>query len=223
VREPKQTASISIPEEVIRQRNWTERELRARGYEYYARKKEVTMARSVPDFEAPKQITITQGDQLVVLAGYMICYDAGDEVKATLDDYLQWPVAPEIFASAYKSWDEPDWQPTPAEEHLMQLGCKPYYKFTGVWAQQLEDDTYLQSLEHAEPVKVQRRQYIAIGIQGEPYSMGEVTFHTRYIRSGNKLLRWLQRLLQRLQRATARFPALRHFRPQGSLRDRAPG
>jgi hypothetical protein len=54
-----------LPDEVIRQKNWTQDELRAMGYQYYERKKEVTMVRELPGIEAPKVILTSWGDKLV--------------------------------------------------------------------------------------------------------------------------------------------------------------
>ena len=169
-----------LTEDVIRQRNWTPEQLREMGYEYFDRKKEVTLARKLAKEEAPKTIKTTWGDTLIAIEGYMICYDAGDDRLDNIDDYEQWPVAPEIFAQTYKDWDEDDWTPTPAERHLLENDCKPYFKSGGIWARRLEEDVFLQSLEHAQPVKIRTGQYVAIGVEGEPYSMGAKTFHSRY-------------------------------------------
>lgn len=188
-----------LPDEVIRQKKWTESELRAMGYEYYTRIKEVTMARQLPAEEAPKKVITIQGDELIAEAGYMICYHAGENVFPLLDSYVQWPVSGEIFQQTYKRWDEPDWQPSPAEKKLMDLGCEPYYKATGVWAKKLETDAYLQSLEHPEPVKIRTGQYVAIGIKGEPYSMGPETLHERYQVKTNRLFDAVRRLVRRLR------------------------
>lgn len=169
-----------VSEEVIQQRNWTEKELRARGYSYYLRRKEVTMARELPATEAPLKIRTHSGQELVASAGYIICYRAADKVRPRLSDYEHWPVEPEIFSKTYKAWDDPDWKPSPPERHLMRFGCQPYYKAVGVWAKQLDTNAMLQSKEHIHPVEVKTGEYVAVGTDGEPYSMGAVTFHARY-------------------------------------------
>lgn len=169
-----------LSDDVIKQRNWTEKELRANGYVYYMRRKEVTMARELPRSEAPLQIRTRSGQTLVAEAGYIICYRAGNNVRPRLLDYEHWPVEPEIFYKSYKPWNEEHWKPTPSERHLMKFGCQPFFKAVGVWAKQLDMNAMLQSKEHAHPVEVQTGDYIAVGVEGEPYSMGSNTFHSRY-------------------------------------------
>jgi hypothetical protein len=126
----------------------------------------------------------------------MICYEPSSTVRPTLDDYHHWPVEPVIFKETYKPWDEPDWKPSASEKHLMDFGCQPYYKVTGVWAKKLEEDVFLQSLEHPEPVKVGTGKYVAIGVRGEPYAMGEGTIHSRYIPTRRRFIMWLRRLFR---------------------------
>jgi hypothetical protein len=164
---------------VIKQRKWTEAELVAHGFRYYPRKKQIVMARKLLAPEAPKTIE-TAWDTLVAEAGFMICYEPGDMVWPGLEDYAHWPVAPDIFEKTYHAWDETNWVPTPPEAHLMSLGCKPYYKFTGVWAKKLAQDTFVQSLESIEPVSVPAGVWLGIGVEGEPYPIAERTFASRY-------------------------------------------
>ncbi|MEQ8672626.1 MAG: hypothetical protein RLP44_12020 [Aggregatilineales bacterium] len=185
-----------ITEDIVRQRNWTEDELKAQGYSYYERKKDVVLARKLPDSEAPKTIRTAQGDTLIAQEGYIICYSSSEGEFDSLEKFVQWPVEPSIFAKTYKRWDDPDWQPDPAQLKLIALGCKPYYKFVGVWVKKAKDDVLLQSLEHAEPVKVKTGQYIAIGSDGEPYSMGENTLHSRYKSSGWRVMSWMKRIFK---------------------------
>jgi hypothetical protein len=169
-----------VSEEVIQQRNWTEKELRARGYAYYMRRKEVTMARELPITDAPLKIRTHSGQELIANAGYIICYKPGNKVRPRLTDYEHWPVEPTIFFKTYKPWDEDGWKPSPSERHLMRFGCQPFYKAVGVWAKLLDVDAMLQSKEHIHPVEVKTGEYIAVGADGEPYSMGAHTFHSRY-------------------------------------------
>lgn len=165
---------------IIKQHPWTEAELRQAGFQYYHRQKHVVMARHLSDAETPMQIQTHDGEMLIARQGYILCYDAGTELRPTLDEYPHWPVEPAIFHASYCAWDEPDWQPTATEAHLMQLGCSPYYKSAGVWAKPLAEDTYLQSLEHDQPVLVKAGYYVAIGVHGEPYAMRPTTFDKRY-------------------------------------------
>jgi len=165
---------------VIKQQNWTDAKLEDEGFKRFARKKEIVLARRLPDEEAPKEIHTSWGDLLVAGQGYMICYTAEYDAKPNIDDYDHWPVEPNIFNETYAQWDE-DWQPTPAEEHLMENGCFPYYKVAGVWAKEVnEEGVYMQSLEHTEPIPVEKGRMMAIGAKGEPYAMGKQTFHNRY-------------------------------------------
>lgn len=166
-------------DDVLKSKPWTDEELRAAGFSQFLRKKEVVLARVIGDDEAPKHIKTSQGDTLIAQSGYFICYMAGYERRETLDDYEQWPVEPTIFQDTYRVWDE-SWQPTPAEEHLLHYGCKPYYKFAGVWAKEVDEDTVYQSLEHENPAVAPTGTFLAIGKQGEPYTMGKKTFHSRY-------------------------------------------
>ncbi|MDX1992266.1 MAG: hypothetical protein SF029_07745 [bacterium] len=171
-----------LSDDIIKQKQWSEAELRKRGYEYYLRKKELTMVRELPASEAPKRIRTSDGQELIAQAGYLICYRPGDHVRPRLDDYEHWPVEPSVFSKTYRQWDRPDWEPNAAVRHLMRLGCQPYYKCAGVWAKRLTQDALLQSMEHRRPVLVEAGEYVAVGVDGEPYSMGEKTFHSRYER-----------------------------------------
>ncbi len=192
---PKNFTHTGLSDEVIRQKSWTERELRAMGYDYYERKKEVTLARVLPSEEAPLAIKTSKGDTLTAQAGYYICYTPGDTVQDSLADYRHWPVEPEIFKKTYKLWDEPNWQPTETEAHLLAAGCAAYYKAAGIWAKKLTETKYLQSLEHEEAVLVPSGEYIAIGADGEPYSMGEKTLLGRYMRRSGGVMKAIRKLL----------------------------
>lgn len=165
--------------DVIQQQDWDDTKLKASGFKQFERKKEVIMARTLPDAEAPKEIHTRWGESLLAKAGYMICYAPSDKVHDKLDDYDHWPVEPTIFTKTYKSWDEP-FEPTPAQQHLMDNGCQPFYKAIGIWAKELEGDVYIQGLEHKRPILVPKERVLAIGAEGEPYHMGEQTFHDRY-------------------------------------------
>ena len=188
--------SEELTDEIIQQRHWTKEELIARGYTFYERKKTVVMARKVPADAKPYIITTRQGDRLHVEPNYVMCYHAGETVYEALEDYERWPVAASIFAKSYKTWDEPNWVPTSSEQQLIQLDCRPYYKFAGVWVKRSEGDDRIQSLEHDAPVTVPTGDYIAIGIDGEPYRIGETTLNNRYRSSRKRLGRWFKRLFK---------------------------
>lgn len=174
---------------MYQKRDWTDRELRAAGFVPYARRKQLLMARCVTPDEAPLAIKTDQGDTLTATAGYYLVYDPNDSVRGRIDEYNHWPVAPQIFEKAYGQWDEPLPDPTPAEQHLLDNGCKPYYKAVGVWAKAIEQDTYVQSMEHQRPVLVLRGRVVAIGQEGEPYHMSQDSFLRRYTLRETLMLR----------------------------------
>lgn len=164
---------------IIRQRQWTPEELKAAGFRQYARKKQVVMVRQLPPEEAPLTIETTW-DSLVAPAGYMICYDPGKVAWKALEDFDHWPCEPSIFDINYRAWDQPDWKPTPPEAALLRLGCKPFYKIQGVWAKRLAQPVRVQSMESQMPTTVPAGAWLVIGTEGEPYSMSERAFTTRY-------------------------------------------
>jgi hypothetical protein len=164
----------------IQQRKWTEQELRAAGFSHYYRKKEVVLARQLTAKEAPLRIRTYAGDELIAPAGYIVCYLPGSQRMQHIRDYEHWPVEPSIFQQTYQVWDVLDWQPSPAQKHLIEHGCRPFYKAAGIWAKRLEEDVYIQGLEHEKPVLLRQNQILAIGQQGEPYHIGEEAFHSRY-------------------------------------------
>jgi len=165
---------------VIKQQDWTEQELVRAGFERYDRIKQVVMARRLSEAEAPLVIKTEWGEELVAEAGYAICYRAGEVIQPTRDDYYHWPVDPYIFDDTYRPWDQREWQPTPTEEHLMELGCRPYYKLASVWAKEVTHSLWMQSPEHREPVQVEPGRFLVIGARGEPYTMGVDEFYSRY-------------------------------------------
>jgi hypothetical protein len=170
--------------DILKQRKWTEDELRAAGFRPYERKKLVVLARELRASESPKRIKTTW-DTLIAYTGYMICYDTGNgKARTHLDNYEHWPVEPKIFLITYRKWDKKiAWKPNAAEKHLLKLGCKPYYKFMGVWAKHLKTPLRIQSLEGVEPITVPAGGWVCIGVEGEPSSMTSADFRKRYQRA----------------------------------------
>lgn len=170
--------------EILKQREWTDAELYRQGFRRYERKKTVVLARELPAAEAPKRIKTTW-DTLVAHAGYMICYDVSDgKQHSSIDSYNHWPVEPGIFLKTYRKWEYTmPWTPNPAEQHLLEAGCKPYFKVAGVWAKKLRRPHWIISRESVEPVLVPPGAWIAIGVEGEPFSMSASQFTARYERS----------------------------------------
>jgi hypothetical protein len=167
--------------DVIQQRDWTETELKRAGFQFYQRKRQVVMARILPESEAPLRIEVGGQETVMVQAGYIICYNAGQTVQTQLNEYEHWPCQPDIFQHTYLPWNDVDWQPNAAERDLLAHGCKPYYKSQGVWAKRLTTPTYVQSIESAAPVLVSPGHWLVIGDQGAPYHMTDAAFCARYV------------------------------------------
>jgi hypothetical protein len=164
--------------QVLRQRNWSEAELKASRLRYYAPRKQLVMAR-VLNAAVDVQTTI---EILEARKGDVMVYDPGDgTARAKLENYEHWPVNRDLFRKTYKVWDDRHWHPTKAEAHLLALGCLPYYKYRGVWAMRLTQPVYIQSLESPEPVEVPPGRWLVIGAEGEPYHMNDAKFRERYI------------------------------------------
>lgn len=164
------------PTDVLRQRKWTDEELKAQGFQYYPPIKRLVMAKLLVE---TKNIDV-QTETITGKVGDFICYNPGREYRPNPDDYDHWPVRRDIFFKNYKAWDEPAWKPNPAEKHLLSLGCQPYYKHQGVWAQRLRKPRVVQSLESPEPVEIPPGRWLIIGVEGEPYSTSDEEFRERY-------------------------------------------
>lgn len=125
-------------------------------------------------------------ETLMADPGDIICYDPGSVMHRHLEDYDHWPVAREVFKNIYRPWDEPiAFLPNTPETHLMEHGCKPFYKWVGVWALKLPISIYVQSLESPEPVIVPKGHWLCIGTQGEPYHMADEKLRSRYLVPAN--------------------------------------
>jgi len=177
---------VTARPQIYQARKWTDRQLVEQGFQYYRPVKRVTMVRPLPDAEAPKVIK-TAWDTVVARPGYIIAYVAGDTLKSSLDEYEPRPIEPKIFAKTYKSWDDPRWKPSATERHLIALGCKPFYKVAGVWAKKLKQDTYVQSIESSKPVIAPAGAWLCVGTEGEPWSVDDHWFHTRYLLPGSTI------------------------------------
>ena len=161
---------------ILRQRKWTDDELKAGGFRYFQPIKRLIMARLLAE---NKRIDI-ETETITGKIGDFICYRPGTEARDNADDYDHWPVRRDIFFKNYKAWDDPDWQPNPAERHLLSTGCQPFYKALGVWAQRLHHPQRVQSLESPIPAVISPGYWLIIGVEGEPYSMSDESFRGRY-------------------------------------------
>lgn len=162
---------------VLRQHNWTTEELQAAGFSYYEPVKRLVMAKLLI---ISKDIDI-KIETITGKIGDFLCYNPGAERRENADDYDHWPVRRDIFFKTYKPWPREGWEPNPAEQHLMELDCVPYYKAQGVWAQRLREGRLVQSLESPAPVEVPPGRWLVIGSHGEPYSVTNEEFRKRYI------------------------------------------
>ncbi len=166
--------------QILKQRKWTKSELETIGFKYYLPVKRLVMARMLPESESPKVIDHTK-ESLIAKTGDIICYNTGEEAKASIEDYDQWPVRADLFKKNYKTWDVLPWKPNPAQVQLWKSGCKPFYKAVGVWAMRLEKPVYIQSLESPDPVMLPEGRWLCIGSKGEPYHMNDEKFNEHYI------------------------------------------
>lgn len=155
--------------------------MRAAGFAYYMRQKQLVMARVLPAEEAPKRIEASWAT-IYAEAGSMICYRAvGAAAQPALDDFEHWPVRHDIFEQDYIPWAEPLAPLTPALLQLQAAGCTPYYKRAGCWARQLTEPTAVQSLESPEPVEYPPGGWLCIGSKGEPWVQDDEAFRSRYV------------------------------------------
>jgi hypothetical protein len=92
----------------------------------------------------------------------------------------------------YRPWDQPSWTPSPAEKHLMELGCQPYYKIAGTWAIKLEKPA-LSETQKAEPARAW---------PGPMYSLGGSNRAGRYARHSSGAFKGFWERIQRLLRSS---------------------
>lgn len=161
---------------VLRQRSWTDEQLKKAGFRNYPPIKRVVMARML-DEDANIETTL---EILAADKGDIMLYAPGEQLHENIDDYDHWPVRADLFRQTYARWDDMTWQPTPTQKYLMSNGCLPYYRKRGVWALMLPISIYIQSLESPEPVVVPAGRWLAIGAEGEPYHMNDESFRERY-------------------------------------------
>lgn len=164
--------------QVLRQRQWTEQELRRSRLRYFPPRKQLVMARVLSTAVG----VLTTIEVLAAEKGDIMIYDPGDgSEKPRVADFYHWPVKRDLFRNTYKPWDERGWRPNPAEAQLVLHGCRPYYKHIGVWALLLKQPVLIQSLESPQPVEVPPGHWLVIGSEGEPYHMLDDKFRERYI------------------------------------------
>lgn len=159
----------------LRQRDWTDAELRAAGYQFWLPRKRLVLAR-----ELREAMTVhSAAGPLQARAGDMLCYRPDVQERAQLADLEQWPVRRDLFERDYRPWDEALPQ-LAGLDALLQAGCRPWHKVRGVWAQRLTEAQCVQSLESARAVSVAAGHWLLIGLSGEPWHMDEAAFRSRY-------------------------------------------
>ena len=155
--------------EVLRQRAWSEDALRAAGFRFWLPRKRLVMARRL---SAAATVMSSVGP-LQAASGDWLCHRP--------DEHEHWLVRQDLFERSYRPWDET--LPRLAEiDDLRQAGCTPWYKYRGVWAQQLQAERCIQSLESAEPLRVEVGNWLLVGLAGEPWHMDDTAFRSRYHR-----------------------------------------
>lgn len=164
--------------ETIKPRSWTDVEKLQAGYHYYERKRQLVMAARLPQQAAPLEIHYPL-ETVQAEAGDVICFDPGATRQRHILDYDHWSVKLDIFMTTYRN--SPIQRQTPAIDHLLAHGCKPYYKYRGAWARQLDEPTYIMSLESVEPALIPPGVWVVIGEKGEPWEIDDKTFRARYV------------------------------------------
>ena len=163
--------------EVLRQRDWSEDALRAAGFRFWLPRKRLVMAREL----SAAQTVMSNAGPLQALPGDILCYRPDDPAQSGEGE--RWPVRRELFEGVYRPWDEALPQ-LAGLEALQQAGCRPWYKYRGLWALRLQAARRVQSLESAQPVTVAAGNWLLIGLAGEPWHMDDAAFHSRYHRPG---------------------------------------
>ncbi len=163
---------------VLRQRTWSDAELRAAGFRRWRPRKRLVMAR-----ELQEALTIDSAvGPLRALPGDMLCYRPDDAENAPLAELERWPVRRDVFARNYRPWDEA-LPPVTSLAALQEAGCRPWYKAGAVWAQRLTEARRVQSPESPQPVTAAAGEWLLIGLAGEPWHMDDAAFHSRYVRA----------------------------------------
>jgi hypothetical protein len=161
---------------VLRQQNWSEDELREKGFHYFEPIKRRVMARLITE-ETKIEVTL---EVLTAGVGDIVIYMPSDEYHENVDEYEHWPVQRDLFRRTYKPWNE-KFIPNKIDQQLIIHGCRPYYKHVGIWALKLPFGIYVQSLESPEPVLVPTGRWLCIGSEGEPYHMSDENLRARYV------------------------------------------
>jgi hypothetical protein len=164
--------------QIWRQQQWRDDDLRALSFRPYQTRRQLRMARVVDD---PGMIVDTTKEKLIAGEDYMLCYSPGTEALPKLADYDHWPVRFDLFHKNHSPWPQESWKPNPAEKHLMQNGCRPYYKSTPAWAKRLKTGVMVESLESQQPTRIPPGRWLVIGIEGEPYHTADDKFRQQYV------------------------------------------
>lgn len=159
--------------------------IRPLGFVYYDRKKKVSMVYPLTQMMIPMHIHTSWGEELVANdSSYMIILNPVEPNESRPIHQLdRWPCQWDAFADSYKPFRVPVEDLTLAEQSLVAQGARPYYKFVGVWAKLITKPTQIRGgLEHGDrTVEVPIGNVLALGVDGEPYSMTRSKFEELYI------------------------------------------
>jgi hypothetical protein len=144
------------------------------GFKQYNRLPNVVMCRPVMTKELP--LTITSYGQLLYVdsMNYMLACD----VDLFGNVFVSHPIRMNEFENTYM----PNLSANLTEKHQLcvEQGCSAYTKVAPVWAKFIEEDVFIQGLEHNKPAKIEAGNVLVIGASGEPYAMPYSEFVSRY-------------------------------------------
>lgn len=168
--------------------NWGEpkpEELKKLGFRYCDRKMKVTMITTVAENQLPMTVSTSWGEELEVGLYYVLAViPKGDNDQRFISDMHKHPIRWDKFVKTYRMLDIPLDSLTDSQYNLVKQGARPYYRFEGLWAKEVTEETWIKGLEHKEPVKVPLGNVLVFSIDGEPYSMERESFEDLYISDG---------------------------------------
>lgn len=160
----------------------TNHEKRELGFMYYERKPITVMARVLTAMELPRTFTNWNGEPLIAdEMGYIVCFNPIKEKDKAIPMHQlpQYPVKYSVFVQTYRLFELID-ELNEAEKGLIAQGCLPFYKFVGVWAKPVTTEIQILGLEHKNPEIVPLGNFLALGVDNEPYHMPAERFNELY-------------------------------------------
>ena len=142
------------------------------GFRYYDRKMKVSMVYFLTKMMIPRTIVTDWGENLIATdSSYVVTISPleSDESRP-IDELPAHPIQWDIFTKTYKPLSIDLNKLNKAERSLINQGCRPFYKFVGVWGKLVTGETWINGLEHGnEEVEVPVGHVLMIGVDGEPY------------------------------------------------------